>query len=161
MKWFRLFCGLLICSLSAVLWWLNVSKSPLVNHDLQVQREYLNSMYDKLAPDLQEQRLLAIDYWLRYPDIRNDSFWGEKSRLGIRGPADHYHHHGRREGRIYARVFRPVDMVQEERFAEAYWLQNPDIEKSSIWGRQSSLGILGPRDHYRYYGKRQGRKWVE
>jgi hypothetical protein len=116
-------------------------------------------MHDKLAPDLQKERSLAMDYWLRYSDVRHDSFWGEKSRLGIKGPADHYRHHGRREGRIYAAVSRPEDMTLEKELAEAYWQENPDVARSSVWGRQSSLGILGPRDHYRFYGRGQGRTW--
>ncbi|BHH85875.1 hypothetical protein LA52FAK_41640 [Desulforhopalus sp. 52FAK] len=159
MKRLRLLSAILVCSLSAGLWLLNMSKSPVIDHDLQMQRKYLNSVYDTLAPDLQEQRILAMDYWLRYPDVRNDSFWGEDSRLGIQGPADHYKHHGRREGRIYARVMRPDDMVLEKELAELYWRRNPDVAGSSIWGREGALGLLGPRDHYRFFGKHQGRKW--
>lgn len=161
MKLLRLVVVLIFCSISAGLWGLNFLQSPLYNHEMKLQQKYLSSKYDELAPDLQEQRLLAFDYWQRYPDVRKDSFWGEKSRLGVKGPADHYRHHGRREGRIYARVARPEDEDLESRLAEAYWQRNPDIAKSKIWGRQSSLGILGPRDHYRFYGNRQGRKWGE
>ena len=161
MKFFRLLCGLTVCLLSAVVWWVNFSQSPMRDHDYKMQRQYVNSMYDKFAPDLQQERVLAIDYWLRYSDVRNDAFWGENSRLGVKGPEDHYRQHGRREGRIYATISRPEDMVLERELAEAYWQQNPDVAKSTIWGRHSSLGILGPRDHYQFYGKRQGRKWGE
>jgi len=159
MKWFRLSCGVLVCAVSAVLWWLNMSSSPFMDHDLQMQRKYLGSMYDALAPEREEQRVLAEDYWLRYRGVKNDPFWGEKSRLGIQGPADHYRLHGRREGRIYARVIRPKDMELEKKLAELYWQRNPEVARSQIWGRTSSLGILGPRDHYRFRGKRQGLQW--
>jgi len=159
MKWLRLSFGVLVCGLSAVLWWLNMINAPSMGHDGQMQRRYLSSMYNTLAPDLKEQRLLAEDYWLRYEGVRNDSFWGENSRLGIKGPADHYRQHGRREGRIYARVFRPKDMELEKELAELYWQRNPDVAMSAIWGRTSSLGILGPRDHNRFHGKRQGLQW--
>lgn len=159
MKWIRLIAALFVCLSSVMLWWINFSRSPLMDHDRNVQREYLNSMYDELAPDLQNERLLAIDYWLRYPDVRQNDFWGEKSRLGIKGPADHYRHHGHQEGRIYAKVIKPDDMVLERKLAEAYWSRYQDIARSPIWGRDGSLGVLGPRDHYRFYGQREGRKW--
>lgn len=161
MKWLKLCCAVLVCAISAGLWWAHFLRSPLMNPEQKVQRQYVNTIYEQLAPDLQEQRLLARDYWLRYPDIKNDSFWGEKSRMGIKGPADHYRHHGKREGRIYARVIRPDNQVLEKKLAQAYWERNPDVAKSSIWGKDGTLGILGPRDHYRFYGKRQGRKWGE
>lgn len=161
MKRLRLLCGLTVCLVSVVVWWVNFSQSPMMDHDYKGHRQYVNSMYDKLAPDLQEERVRAIDYWLRYSDVRKHAFWGENSRLGIKGPADHYRHHGRWEGRIFSKVSRPADMVLEKELAEVYWQRNPDVAKSTIWGRQGSLGIFGPRDHYRFYGKRQGRKWGE
>lgn len=161
MKWLRGSCVFMVCTISAVLWGLHLLNSPLIDKERSLQQRYLRAVYRKLAPDLKEQRLLAQDYWLRYPDVKNDSFWGEKSRLGIQGPADHYRQHGRREGRIYARVARPDDMGVEQKLARAYWKRYPDVAKSSLWGENSSLGILGPRDHYRFYGQRQGRRWGE
>lgn len=159
MKWIRLITAICVCLISVTLWWVNFSRSPLMDHDINMQRQYLNAMHDELAPDLQNERLLAIDYWLRYPDVRKNDFWGEKSRLGIKGPADHYRHHGRREGRIYAKVIKPDDMALERKLAEAYWNRYQDIARSPIWGRDGSLGVLGPRDHYRFYGQGEGRVW--
>lgn len=161
MKYLKLFFVFSICALSVVLWLLNFLQSPLYKREMVEQQKYLNARYDELAPDLQEQRQLALDYWQRYPDVRKDGFWGEKGRLGIKGPADHYRYHGRREGRIFARVARPDDLDLEARLAEAYWKRNSDVAGSDVWGRTSALGILGPRDHYRFLGERQGRRWGE
>jgi len=161
MRIFKVTFVLIICCISTTLWLVNFLQSPLSNHEFRQQRKYLNAKYDELAPDLQEERILALDYWQRYPDVRKNNYWGENSRLGLRGPADHYRHHGRREGRIYARLSYPEDLVLERKLAEAYWQRNPDVAKSPVWGRESPLGILGARDHYRFCGKREGRKWGE
>jgi hypothetical protein len=151
----------LVCTLSALLWWLQAVQSPLFDKEARESRKYLQTMHEKLSPDLQEQRQLAVDYWLRYEDVRKHFLWGEKGRLGIKGPADHYRTHGKEEGRIYALIARPDDMAKEERLAKAYWQRNPNVARSKIWGKNSPMGILGPRDHYRFYGMREGLKWGE
>lgn len=48
------------------------------------------------APDdlVLEQQLAEL-YWRRYPKIEQSAAWGRKSQLGILGPRDHYHYHGR------------------------------------------------------------------
>ena len=111
------------------------------------------------SPAWQEEVRLAEDYWFRYPDVRNDGFWGKDSSLGIRGARRHYQLYGRYEGRVFGPVFRPTDMEEEKELAEAYWRRYPDIAQDPVWGRQGSMGILGPRDHYHYYGRSQGRTW--
>ena len=111
------------------------------------------------APELEEQRLLALAYWKRYEDIRTNPHFGETGPAGIFGAWDHYRLHGKWEGRIYGPIPEITDEAAETVLAEAYWDRYPDVAKTVIWGRTSSLGLMGPRDHYRYVGKYEGRVW--
>ncbi len=155
--------GYLLASISMVLalflWFKGFAESPLMHPQKLNEIRFLNDYLERNRPDLKEERDLAQSYWLRYPDVREDPYWGENGPMGIWGPRDHYTMHGKREGRIYQLVLIPDDLDRERALAEAYWNRYPDIHQSSIWGEKSSLGILGPRDHYRYIGSQQGRLW--
>ena len=142
-----------------VLWMHGFLNSPLLNPQRSMETRFLNNYLEANKPDLKEVRILAESYWLRYQDIREDQYWGEKGPMGIWGPRDHYHLFGKNEGRIYQPVHKPDNIERERGLAEAYWQRYPDIARSSIWGTQSSLGLLGPRDHYLYVGSREGRLW--
>lgn len=102
---------------------------------------------------------LAEAYYLRYPDIASDTFFGRSGPMGIYGAREHYRQYGRSEGRIFGDILKPEDMSAERTFAEAYWERYQDVAKSRVWGRDGNLGILGPRDHFRYIGQRQGKIW--
>lgn len=147
------------CVISGVLWWAHAQQSPFFNRETVRHEKYLRQLYSELAPDIQQERRLAQAYWLRYADVRESELWGEGGVLGIKGPADHYRNHGREEGRVFIEVTRPDDMEREKVLAEAYWNRYPDVAATSIWGRASSMGILGPRDHYQLFGKKEGRYW--
>lgn len=51
------------------------------------------------------------------------------------------------------------DYAVEKPLAEAYWQRYPDIRKDKVWGEKGTMGIRGPRDHFRIHGKREGRIW--
>lgn len=44
---------------------------------------------------------VAEAYWHCYPDVAQDSYFGQSGPLGILGAREHYERHGRREGRIW------------------------------------------------------------
>lgn len=147
---------LVVC---VTLWLQGLLNSPVVNPDMRREHQFLNRYLQDHAPDLQTERDLAHDYWHRYPDVRTDPYFGEKGPAGIFGAREHYRLHGKSEGRIFAPIIIPEDMEREKQRAEDYWRRYPDIEKSAVWGRKGTLGILGPRDHYFYRGRHSGRIW--
>ncbi len=64
--------------------------------------------------------------------------------------------------RAYARKIlfeQTPDYEVEKQLAEAYWQRYPDIRKDRVWGEKGSMGMRGPRDHFRIHGKQEGRKW--
>ena len=66
----------------------------------------------------------------------------------------------RAEGQAYLRQVRQEqdpEMVKEKMLAEAYWFRYADVRKNDFWGESSPMGIRGPRDHYRRYGRSEGR----
>lgn len=134
-------------------------QSPLSDHRYTAEAGFLRKYINDNDPDLQEEKALAEGYWLRYPDVKINHYWGVDGPMGIWGPRDHYLQHGKREGRIFQPIHRPSDMTGEAELAEAYWNRYPVIKTSPIWGVDAPLGILGPRDHYRYRGRFEGKIW--
>jgi hypothetical protein len=133
--------------------------SGILDPAIRAEKQYLDSYIREHSPDLQHQRMLARAYWTRYEDIRTDPYFGEHGPNGIFGARDHYNLHGRREGRVYGPTPTVTDLEREKVLAESYWNRYPDVAESGVWGRKSSLGVLGPRDHYRYVGKYLGNTW--
>ena len=144
---------------AVALWIRGFAESPLLFPQKVGETKFLQNYLGSNKPSLQEERVLAESYWLRYKDVRNDPHWGKNGRMGVWGPRDHFKTFGKKEGRIYQPVIEPDDMVLEHALAEAYWQRYPEIRKSSIWGENSGLGILGPRDHYHYIGRKRGNVW--
>ncbi|PIE58129.1 MAG: hypothetical protein CSA33_04240 [Desulfobulbus propionicus] len=118
-------------------------------------------MGEKVSLELSQEKQLALAYWKRYPDVREHPLWGEQGALGIKGPADHYRHHGRQEGRVFQELITAKDTAREAKLAEAYWSRYPDVAQSPVWGKKSALGVAGPRDHYLLFGQDEGRIWGE
>lgn len=143
------------------IWCTGLMDSVVVNADLRAEQQLLSMHLRNNAADLVEQRMLAEAYWRRYEDIRSDPFYGENGPNGIFGARDHYRHHGKIEGRIFGPIAAVADLAREQALADAYWQRYPDIAESEVWGRTGSLGVLGPRDHFRYVGKYQGKTWGE
>lgn len=56
-------------------------------------------------------------------------------------------------------VTRAPDYKLEKKLAVAYWARYPDVRKDRLWGESGTMGIRGPRDHFRLHGKREGRTW--
>lgn len=144
---------------ATVFWLRGLLQSPLVQTDGQAVDRPSASTFAANSPELQREATLAKSYWQRYRDVREDDYWGEKGALGIRGPRDHFRLHGRTEGRIFAPLLVPSDMAQEKELAMAYWQRYPEVRKSAVWGEGSDLQFLGPRDHYTYIGRFEGRIW--
>lgn len=152
--------ALTLC-LSIVAWGYGMFQSQIWDPQVREEKRYLASFLRDSSADRSLEQQLAKAYWLRYEDIRSDSFFGENGPGGIYGAREHYQLHGRHEGRIFGPLTEPADPEKERVLAEAYWNRYGDVADSPIWGRNSSLGILGPRDHYHYIGKKQNRVWGE
>jgi hypothetical protein len=149
----------LVLTTSLVLWTAGFMQSPVLHPTLVEQHHFIDRFIKENGPDYQKESVLAKAYWKRYPDVRQDSYYGAAGPLGIFGAREHFQQHGKREKRIYAPIAVPDDLTQEQQLAEAYWTRYPVIEKSAVWGRKSSLGILGPRDHFIHFGKKEGAVW--
>ncbi|BDD85681.1 hypothetical protein [Desulfofustis limnaeus] len=156
---FRALLSISVLAVSIAIYYRGWQNSPLAEPKLAAERTYLRGYLEKHAPDLARERLLAESYWHRYEDIRLHSYWGENGPMGIWGPRDHYEQHGRREGRLFTPLPEPQDLGEERRLAELYWQRYPAVRKSDIWGEDSPLGILGPRDHYQHIGRFHGNRW--
>lgn len=159
MKWLIHVIALTVCGISIFLYLPNFLHSPAWDKTRAEEQAYVRKMEQNRAPDMGEEKILAEAYWFRYPDVRENEYWGENSIMGIRGPREHYRLYGRQEGRIYGPISRPSDMEKEKELANAYWQRYPDIAGNEIWGRSGSMGLLGARDHYQYFGKKEGRIW--
>lgn len=146
---------------SAIMYCAELANSPLYITETLTEKAFIGRFINENSPDIKQERALARAYWLRYHDVRLDRHWGEKGPMGIWGPRDHYMLHGKREGRIFKPLITPTDMDKERTLAKIYWRSYPDIRKSSAWGEESELGILGPRDHYTYIGRFERRRWGE
>ena len=161
-SWKSVFLGILSLAavgVSLLLWLSGLRHSPLVTPELVAEKQFLKKFIAANSPDLEAERALAHGYWRRYQDIREHRHWGENGPMGIWGARDHYRQHGQREGRIFQPVIEPKNPELERRFAEAYWRRYPDIRHDSIWGEDSHLGFLGPRDYHVNVGRHQGRVW--
>ncbi len=150
-----------VLAASLILWLHGLMTSPLVNPQMREEQRYIEHLLQENRPDLEAERLLARAYWQRYADIRVDAFYGEQGPNGLFGARLHYEQHGRGEGRIFAPLPEVEDQFAEQSLAESYWQRYPDVARSKAWGRNSSLGLLGPRDHYNHIGRYEGRRWGE
>ena len=152
---------LVICAglIAVVIYVMELQQSPLFMPEAALQKKYLQTLIRENSPDTARERLLAEAYWLRYSDVRTDPHWGSKGPMGVWGARDHFVLHGKREGRVFQPVIYPHDMEEEKALAASYWQRYPDIRKSNVWGEKSELGILGPRDHFTYIGRFEGRIW--
>lgn len=148
-------------ALSLVLWLHGLFTSQILDPEILAQKREAASLLRRDAAKHSTEMDLAKAYWLRYEDVRNHFLFGENSTLGISGARAHFQQHGRREGRIYGPIADPADPEKERILAEAYWSRYPEVAESPVWGRKSALGIRGPRDHYRYIGRRQNMTWEE
>ncbi len=158
-EWLRPAVVVAVCSLTFLIWLQNFVRSPAWDSTGAEDQGSLHKMTREPDPAMVEEKMLADAYWFRYPDVRKNDFWGENSPMGIRGPRVHYRRYGRSEGRLFAPIIQPPYPEVEKELAEAYWQRYQDVAESDIWGREGSMGVLGARDHYHYYGKAKGRVW--
>lgn len=155
----KVFLIVSVVGISILFWLRGFLNSPFMIPDLKTEKQYLDEYILTNSPDHKREKLLAEAYWMRYQDVKKSTYWGKDGPLSIWGPRDHYKIHGRKEGRIFAPLSYPKNRRLEAELANAYWKRYPDIADSEVWGRNSQLGILGPRDHFKYVGKRQGKVW--
>lgn len=144
---------------SAILWTRGLLHSPLMNPEQGIKENYTQQGVSINSPEYQKEKLLAESYWLRYEDVKNNPYWGISGPKGFWGARDHFVLHGKQEGRIFAPVIQPPNPTEEKELATAYWQRYPEIRQNSIWGEKSPLATLGPRDHYTYIGRFEGRIW--
>lgn len=159
MSWLRPLIVALFCCSSLVAWLVAYLNSPAEIKELAAKKSSINRVLKTGNYDSEKEKLLAEAYWLRYPTLAENSRWGRKGPMGILGPRDHFRNHGRLDGWIWGPVMRPSDMKRETELAHAYWKRYPEIARSKVWGQNSNMGILAPRDHYHYIGRFQGKKW--
>jgi len=151
--------ALSVVVVTIILWLHGFSQSLFVETTID-QTRFHKTPETAVEPGTRHRdELLAEAYWTRYPDIRTDPHYGERGRAGIRGPYEHFRRFGRKEGRIFAPLPEIDDLPLEARLAEAYWQRYPEVERSPVWGRNGSLGVLGPRDHYIHRGSAAGMVW--
>ena len=148
-----------VLSLSIILWLQGLLSSQIFDPQVRLAKNKAATLARDAGANRATEVLLARGYWLRYKDVRIHPIYGENGPLGITGAGEHYRHHGRLEGRIYAPVAEAEDPEDERLLAEAYWHRYPEIADSQIWGRKSALGIRGPRDHYRFVGRKRKLIW--
>ena len=148
-----------VIPLSILLWVHGLLTSEILDPEIQAQKRQAAVRLRDAATVSTNELEAARAYWLRYEDIRLHPLFGEHGPLGIAGAREHYRQHGRHEGRIYAPIAEVEDPEQERVLAEAYWRRYAEVAESQVWGRKSALGIRGPRDHYRYVGRRQNKIW--
>lgn len=151
--------SLAIAALCLFLYGHSFLQEPAFDRKQQAQIDFLANYIEAHDQDHKIEAELAASYWRRYADVKKNRYWGEKGPLGIWGPRDHFNQHGRREGRIFASLAIPEDLELEARLAREYWQRYPEIARDPIWGEESALGILGPRDHFRYRGRLQQKRW--
>ena len=148
-----------VLSLSLVFWLQGLLSSQIHDPRVHIPKRKAAALLRDGGSDHAAEAQLARAYWLRYEDIRTDPFFGESGLLGIYGAGEHYQQHGRLEGRIYGLIAEGEDPERERLLAEAYWRRYPAVASSPIWGRSGALGLLGPRDHYRYIGRHRKMIW--
>lgn len=148
-----------VLTVSCVIWLIGFLQSPLFRPEIHQERLLAEKYSKEQAPDYLAEKSLAEAYWQRYPDVIDHFYYGKQGPMGIYGAREHYQQHGKREGRIFAPIIIPDDLDYEKQLAEAYWQRYPDVEKSTIWGRGGSLGILGPRDYHHHYGRHLNHRW--
>ena len=155
----RFYITTAILTASVLLWIWGLFYSPIFLPESQQQEQSGNRFIQNHSPELETIKTLADAYWQRYADIKNDKHYGRNGKMGIFGAEEHFRQHGKQEGRVYGPIPVPEDPLLESELAEIYWQRYPDIERSAIWGRESELGTLGPRDHYHYLGQKLGKIW--
>lgn len=155
----RLGIALLSIIVATILWMDGFFNSPAGDSTRGQERRFLTGYLQQNRVDLQLEQEMAEAYWLRYPDVRANDYWGPAGPLGIWGARDHYRQHGKREQRVFGNLAKPADLRTEEELARAYWQRYPDVRQHLVWGESGRLGIYGARDHYRYLGRLQGKWW--
>jgi len=65
----------------------------------------------EFAPDQQAEKILAEAYWRRYPDVRNDPYYGKHGPMGFKGAREHFEQHGKYEGRILTPILIPDNLA--------------------------------------------------
>ncbi len=53
--------------------------------------------------------------------------------------------------------YHSPERLQERLLADAYWRRYPDIGADPYFGTNGTLGVAGAREHYRSYGRSEGR----
>lgn len=98
---FRLLLSALIITLAWSVWLPEAINSPVLNRQIEAERDYLNDILFYRSPQFEVEKQSAEAYWKRYPEIADHWLWGKNGELGIRGPKDHYERFGKWEGRIW------------------------------------------------------------
>lgn len=158
-QYFKPLLSLCLIGIASFFWVRGFLSSPLWSPGLKSEGDIHRETREQNSPDYQQEAILANEYWLRYKDIKEDKYWGKNGPQNIRGPRKHFELFGKKEGRIFGPLPQPEDLQRETQLARAYWQRYPDIAQSTVWGENSQLGILGPRDHFKYLGRSQGKAW--
>ncbi len=91
----------LILLLSYILWFTGFLASPVGNKQKALEQQYLEKILTTKAPRYKEEKELAQAYWLRYPGVQKDLYFGKSGPKGVWGAREHYELYGKKEGRIW------------------------------------------------------------
>jgi hypothetical protein len=75
--------------------------SPLLDASLKARTTQLMRHTAIEKRDEQAEKAAAESYWIRYPDVARDSYYGRNGKLGLWGAREHFRQHGGREGRLW------------------------------------------------------------
>jgi hypothetical protein len=76
-------------------------QSPLVDDVARNRALFLRENADSRPSFSDADRKAARNYFLRYPDVARDGYFGQAGPMGDRGALEHYRRHGRYEGRTW------------------------------------------------------------
>lgn len=108
---FRISAAVLVTS--SAFWTLGLLQSPLIKPKAQQEGFIVERAKQEQDPEYLAEKALAEAYWQRYPDIKNDSYFGEKGPMGINGAREHFKQYGKSEGRKYGPIQVPRDKADK------------------------------------------------
>lgn len=98
-------------TISMVLWCRGLFDSPVCLPEKYEELRHQEELLKEQDPDYRHERALAEAYWQRYPAVEKNDYFGREGPLGISGPREHYRLYGQREGRIWAPIIIPDEVL--------------------------------------------------
>jgi hypothetical protein len=97
----------LVLAACMALWYRGLRTSPVMRAEMAQTSAGEVEMDQADDPASRLEHELARTYWQRYPDVREDPYYGINGPAGIHGARAHFQQHGKREGRVWGTVLLP------------------------------------------------------